>query len=250
MKILSIIIIMLFSLFIIDCHQEKQISPVSESSHQLILVLTPFPESANGKLIRFERPDGHAGWRQVEDSVVVLVGKKGLAWGRGLHKVVNAKIPIKNEGDRRSPAGVFTLNTAFGYLPAEKLGKLKFPYLQVTQTLECVDDVNSQYYNRLVERDTIDSPDWKSSEKMLLSGIWYELGVMVGHNAYPSLPGGGSCIFLHNWSDPADSTTGCTAMARSDLKAIIEWLDISKSPVLVQLTNDLYLEYRENWNLP
>jgi len=213
-------------------------------------VITPFQESANGKLIRFERPDGQSDWKQTGDSVTVLVGKKGLAWGRGLHKVENAGIPLKKEGDGKSPAGVFTLSTAFGYLPAEEFKELKFPYLQVSQTLECVDDGNSQYYNKLVERDKIESPDWKSSERMLLSGIWYELGVMVDHNTYPTLPGHGSCIFLHNWSDPADSTTGCTAMARPDLKTIIEWLDISKDPVLVQLTGDLYSKYRNNWNLP
>jgi D-alanyl-D-alanine dipeptidase len=250
MKVLSIVIIILFCQFIINCDQKNQASPVTASCGQLILVITPFQESAHGKLIRFERPDGQSIWERAADSVAVLVGKKGLAWGRGLHKVVNAGIPVKKEGDGKSPAGVFTLSTAFGYLPAEKLGELKFPYLQVTQSLECVDDANSQYYNQLVDSEKIEKKDWQSSERMLLSGVWYELGVMVDHNTNPALPGSGSCIFLHNWSDPADSTTGCTAMARSDLKAIIEWLDISKNPVLVQLTEGLYLEYRKTWSLP
>lgn len=230
--------------------QNKPVSPIPESCSQLVLVVTPSLESANGKMICFTRSAAQPEWIQVGDSIIVLVGKKGLAWGKGLHDSDDNMIPIKKEGDGKSPAGAFTLGTAFGYLPAEKLGELKFPYLQVSQTLECVDDINSKYYNRLIERDRVEDKDWQSSERMLLSGIWYELGVVVDHNNDPPQREGGSCIFLHNWSNPADSTTGCTAMDRSNMKMIIEWLDIFKHPVLVQLTRDLYTELRRNWGLP
>ena len=232
------------------CSTGERNSPVPEYCSQLIVVITPSLESSHGKLICFTRPSERAEWEKVGDTISVLVGKKGLAWGRGLHPLNDSTIPIKVEGDGKSPAGVFTLGTAFGYLPAEKIGELRFPYLQVSQTLECVDDVNSRYYNQLIERDKVENKDWQSSERMLLSGIWYELGVVVDHNNNPARKGGGSCIFLHNWSDPADSTTGCTALDRSDLKRIIEWLDISKSPVLVQLTGNWYSEFRRSWFLP
>lgn len=230
--------------------QNEQVSPIPESCGQLVIVVTPSLESAHGKLIRFTRESNQPEWRPTGDSITVLVGKKGLAWGIGLHSQNDKTIPVKIEGDGKSPAGAFTLGTAFGYLPAEKIGELRFPYLQVSQTLECVDDVNSRYYNQLLERDKVENKDWQSSERMLLSGIWYELGVVVDHNNDPPQKEGGSCIFLHNWSDPADSTTGCTAMDRSNMKMIIEWLDIAKHPVLVQLTRDLYTELRRNWCLP
>jgi D-alanyl-D-alanine dipeptidase len=246
----QIILLFFFYQITLIYPQNIQLSPIPESCGQLVLVVTPSIASSHGKLIRFTRGAVQSEWKQVGDSVNVLVGKKGLAWGIGLHKLDEKLLPLKREGDGKSPAGVFTLSTAFGYLPAEKLGELKIPYIQVSQTLECVDDVNSRYYNQLIEGDKVESRDWQSSERMLLSGIWYELGVVVDHNTGPAERGSGSCIFLHNWSDPADSTTGCTAMDRSDLKVIIQWLDISKEPVLVQLTRELYAELQSSWILP
>ena len=234
----------------LTCSHVNQNSPVPGYCNQLIVVVTPTMESSHGKLIRFTRSAVQEEWKQAGDSVIVLVGKKGLAWGIGLHELHEKIQPLKKEGDGKSPAGAFTLGTAFGYLPAEKLEELKFPYIQVSQTLECVDDVHSQYYNQLIERDKVAHKDWQSSERMLLSGIWYELGVVVDHNNNPSQKEGCSCIFLHNWSDPTDSTTGCTAMDRSNMKMIIEWLEITKAPVLVQLTRDWYSEFRRSWLLP
>jgi len=231
------------------CSKPHQ-SPLPVSCEQLLLVVTPSLESSNGKLLRFERSDRQQLWKPYGDSIAVLVGKKGLAWGRGLHNLGEYTFPRKQEGDGKSPAGAFTLGTAFGYLPPGEIGEMKFPYQQLREGWECIDDRNSRYYNRLIQANEVDYKDWHSSERMYSSGIWYELGVVVNHNTNPVLPGAGSCIFLHNWSDPADSTTGCTAMDRSDLKQIIQWLDDAKNPVLVQLSIDLYQRYQKSWRLP
>jgi L,D-peptidoglycan transpeptidase YkuD (ErfK/YbiS/YcfS/YnhG family) len=92
--------------------------------------------------------------------------------------------------------------------------------------------------------------DWQSSEKMYFTGLWYEQGVIVRQNIDPIIPGAGSCIFLHNWSNPNETTAGCTEMEPTKMGEIIHWLNSSANPVLVQLTKLLYDEYLQRWELP
>lgn len=230
--------------------QEAPGTPVPETSEQMILVLSDSFDATTGWLHRFERESVDADWAAVGPVTLISLGRNGLGLGSGLHEIDPDDMPVKREGDGKSPAGVFRLSSAFGYSPADQLDDLELPYTHVTELLECVDDVNSGYYNQIVLRDAVDEVDWESSEKMLMSGVWYEKGIVVDHNASPVIPGAGSCIFLHNWSNPEDTTAGCTAMAPPALTEIIYWLDSDADPVLVQLTESMYREYQRAWELP
>ncbi len=185
----------------------------------------------------------------VSSENLVVVGKNGLGWGSGLHPSNDSEIPAKREGDGKSPAGIFKLSAVFGFESPEKMRDLKMPYLHVSDALECVDDAGSRYYNQMIYRDKADSVDWHSSEKMRKIGAKYVLGVLVDHND-AATPGAGSCIFLHIWGGAEDPTIGCTAMPSESIKAIVNWLDADKQPVLVQLTNALYQQFKAPWHLP
>jgi D-alanyl-D-alanine dipeptidase len=115
-----------------------------------------------------------------------------------------------------------------------------------------VDDPASRYYAQIVDRQTVDHVDWKSSEKMR-SVPGYRWGVVVNYNMdHPEHPvrGDGSCIFLHQWSGPASGTAGCTAMLADDIEAIVRWVDGRERAVLVQLPYSEYRRLRKSWNLP
>lgn len=230
--------------------QEAPGSPIPDSSGQMVLVLSKSFDANVGWLRRFERQTEDVDWAAVGPVTPITLGRNGLGLGSGLHEIDPAEMPIKQEGDGKSPAGAFRLSSAFGYAPVEALDDLEIRYTHVTESLECVDDVNSVYYNQIVLRDAVDEVDWESSEQMLMPGIWYEKGIVVDHNASPVRPGAGSCIFLHNWSGPEDTTAGCTAMAPSALTEIVYWLDSDADPVLVQLTESLYEEHQQAWGLP
>jgi L,D-peptidoglycan transpeptidase YkuD (ErfK/YbiS/YcfS/YnhG family) len=242
---------------------QTQARPASgpESSMQLLVVTTPGWDAVEGKLQRYERANPGRNWKAVGPSVSVVVGKSGLGWGLGVlqvgsHPVHAASDPVKKEGDGRAPAGAFHLSAAFGYAPQQPSG-WKMPYVAVTPSIECVDDSASRFYNRVVDRRTV-SPDWKSSEHMLLSDERYRWGIVVDHNAgqntqtHTSLPvpGGGSCIFLHIWRGPGTGTVGCTAMPQKQLEAVLAWLDPAQAPMLVQLPVTQYKTLRKQWNLP
>ena len=238
----------------VGCSNTINETPIPSSSKQLILVITDSSKASKGNLYYFERDCTKTAWIKTTDKVTIALGRNGLGWGRGLHNLPNrVNLPIKEEGDGRSPAGVFGLSHVFGYKLADQMMNLRMPYICITEMSECIDDLSSQYYNQIISRDEIKEPenvDWQSSERMGFVGIYYELGIIVDHNKDPIKKGSGSCIFLHNWQNPNETTAGCTTMDPLKMKEIVYWLDEVKNPILVQLTRNLYIELFKKWELP
>ena len=177
----------------------------------------------------------------------IVVGQSGLAWGDDASG--RRGDPRKHEGDGRAPAGRFTLGTAFGFAPRGEMDRVRLPYLQLADDTECVDDSASVHYNTLVDRGGARRVDWASSERMRTIDL-YRLGVVVRYNADPVRRGRGSCIFLHIWRTAGSPTAGCTAMPADDLETVVQWLDPSRRPMLVQLPASEYARLRRAWRLP
>ena len=223
---------------------------IIEKSKQLIVVKTEDWDSVTGKLQCYERNDIDTNWHSIDISCEVNVGRNGLAWGIGLDDKNIIGLPMKHEGDGKSPAGIFRLQSIFGYAPTDSIAFLKMPYIHLDSTCLCIDDTNSKYYNQILDSLTISKPDWKSFEKMKLNGDWYKWGIFVEHNYNPPEKNAGSCIYMHIWNGPNIPTSGCTSMDESDLLKIIRWLDEIKSPILIQLPENQYYRFRDKWELP
>jgi len=198
----------------------------------------------------FERNDPDHPWHPAVKDFPVVVGRSGLGWGRGVNAPVNLPGPVKHEGDGKSPAGIFRLSSAFGLAAPSKMKSVHLPYVQLTGSIECVDDVKSTNYNAIVDRAKFATADWSSSEKMRDVGERYRLGVVVDHNTDPRENGGGSCIFLHIWLGAKTGTSGCTAMAGGKMESLLSWLDPSAHPLLVQLPEAEYKKLQTAWSLP
>ena len=228
-------------------------SAALRASTQILVVTTQDWNGVDGTLQAYERPQARKKWKAVGEPISVVVGKKGLGWGAGVASAREAGRrgaggPIKQEGDGRSPAGIFRLNTAFGYAAQAPPG-WKMPYLNLTPSVECVDDARSKFYTRVLDRASV-VPDWISSEQMLRPDELYRWGIVVDHNTNPVTAGAGSCIFLHIWLGPGVETTGCTAMAREQLEGVLARLDPARKPLLVQLPLPQYKKLRRHWKLP
>lgn len=220
-------------------------SAVPASARQLVLVVTPSWDTTSGTLRRYVRSSAGAPWRRVGAAVPAVVGASGLAWGAD--SLGAAGDPRKREGDGRSPAGVFPLDSVFGFAPS--MTTVRMPYLPLLAGTECVDDTASVHYNTVVNRDQVPGVDWSSSEHMRRIAQ-YQVGVTVGYNTRPVSKGRGSCIFLHIWDGPGSSTAGCTAFPRADVERLLAWLDPSRHPVLVQLPAAEYARLKRGWALP
>lgn len=246
--------LMLPSIFTISAYTGSDERPEGiKSSLQMILVISEEWTAVDARLTRFERRTSSDSWTQTGPSVPVVVGQNGMAWGKGLYKLDKALSAdqFKHEGDNKAPAGIFALGTSIGYASqaeASSLG-IKLDYLALTPTIECVDDVNSQFYNQILDRSQV-TVDWTSSEKMLRTDELYSWGVFVEHNSPNPVVGGGSCIFMHVWRGPSRGTAGCTAMEQTSIQALLGWMDRRKSPILVQLPRAEFEQRQILWQLP
>ena len=219
-----------------------------DSALQLVVFVAPDWTTTAGTLRRFARTSARASWTEIGGAVPAVVGRTGLAWSdRTL--ATEASQPVKHEGDGKSPAGAFPLDTAFGFAPRGELSWLRMPYAPLVSGSECVDDDASAHYNTVVDRSRVARVDWTSAEHMRQISQ-YRLGVIVGYNAAPPQRGRGSCIFLHIWGGPTSSTAGCTALDAGQLEELMRWLDASRRPAIVQLPAAEYTRRRDAWRLP
>ena len=219
-----------------------------DASEQLVVVVTPNWTSTVGAMTRFERATPTSAWTRLGNPIPLVVGRTGIAWGVGFDDV-STDGPRKHEGDGKAPAGIFPLDTAFGFAPADSMRAVHLPYVQLLPTTDCVDDTASSHYNTVVDKAVVPRVDWNSAEHMRQVSQ-YEIGVIVGYNASPPIKGRGSCIFLHIWAGPDSHTAGCTAFDQVKLGEVMRWLDPRKRPLLVQLTTDEYVSLGASWKLP
>lgn len=218
-------------------------APLS-SARQLAVVTTTGWDSITGVMRRYVRVDGK--WREVGSAIPIVVGRTGLAWGDAGLAASGEK--VKREGDGRSPAGVFPIDTAFGFAARDSV-EFRMPYVQLTSDVECVDDTASIYYNGVVDRGKVARVDWNSSEKMR-NVAQYREGAIIGYNSPRPVKGKGSCIFFHIWGGPRKPTVGCTAMDASQLNEFLTWLDPNAKPVVVQVPAAAYSRVAGMWGLP
>ena len=244
-----LIFIVVVIITVLSITNNNQRNPIPDDSKQMIAVRTPSWTASKGILQRYERYN-KADWTPVGAPAPVILGRNGMGWGRGLHQIPNDGNPVKHEGDGKSPAGVFRFGDAFGFPSPEEIGDLHIPYKPVDEYLECIDDIDSQYYNKLVENNTVDVIDWESSEHIQRSPNAYHFGLVVEHNTADTQKGAGSCIFLHCVSVDGDSTAGCTTIERAEMEKIVKWLNADDDPVLVQLPESEYTRLKDQWNLP
>ncbi|KAF1687409.1 hypothetical protein B1992_05200 [Pseudoxanthomonas broegbernensis] len=222
-------------------------------ARQLVLVTTEGWDADHGMLRRYRRDADDAAWHEAGASRPVAIGRHGSAWGIGLHAPGDAaRGPRKREGDGRSPAGAFALDTAFGYADAAATA---LPYAPMRRGHYCMDVPDSPLYNRIVDaRDVGADAVAGSTEPMRLDlhrdgDPRYRLGIVIAHNP-GNLPGAGSCIFVHLWRSPGEATAGCTAMDEAGMRELLAWLDPRARPRFVLLPAAEYRRLARDWALP
>ena len=223
---------------------------VPKETKQMVMGVATNWNSSVVALHRYSRQeDGE--WVLVGDSIEARIGKKGLAWGRGLHPPQHSGLQ-KTEGDWRAPVGVFYLQSAYGYAPSAPSG-VSWNYEQVTERDLWVEDPQSSLYNQHIELPIGQkATEWEKSQQMKLEDEAHRLKIAVSHNAEPNIvSGAGSAIFIHIWRDRGNRpTAGCTAMSHEDILEVLRWLEPSAKPVFVLVPHSVYVEKGTGWGLP
>ena len=189
-------------------------APLAEA-RRLVLVTAATMNDTAASLQLFERPAAGAPWRALGPAEPALIGRAGLGWSHFFRHLARPGEPVKVEGDKRAPAGVYRLGRSFGTLASAQAD-----YLHVPEDTLCVHDLSSRAYNTITSRAAIGPQVGVENMSRMLP--MYRRGLVVD---YPTDAGAraGSCIFIHVWKSPKTGTAGCVALPEARVEALQEF---------------------------
>ena len=144
------------------------------------------------------------------------------------------------EGDKKTPVGIFKMNTPFGILPSQE----GFPpnYVQVDDRFYWVGDSASPMYNRFVRNDIYSDFDKSSSEHLSHYGGYYDYCIDIGYNP-DGTPHKGSAIFLHCVVE-GNNTSGCVAIPAADMITALKTYQEGLSYMVIYDREDIGAVYK------
>ncbi len=181
------------------------------NNHQIILVTTKTASSQQATIETFERTAQGSFTSVLKTSG--FVGKNGITTN-------------KKEGDGKTPAGKFSIGTAFGTKgnPGTSLS-----FRAINKDDVWVDDSESSHYNSWQSKSATEG-EWSSAEDMYIPQ--YRYGFVINYNTN-RVPYKGSAISFHVANN---YTLGCVGTSEQNVIRILTWLNPSKSPVIIQTT--------------
>jgi L,D-peptidoglycan transpeptidase YkuD (ErfK/YbiS/YcfS/YnhG family) len=203
------------ALAIVPAAQAGSCPRVLDKATHLAIVSAPTMQSVGATLRRYERADAGAAWSPRGSAQPVVVGARGLAWGHLFAAHAQDAEPLKREGDKRTPMGVYPLGATFGFAKNDRPN-----YLRLTPGANyCVHDTSSPLYGRIVPRSTVGA---KVSGEEMSKIPTYKRGIVID---YPpdAAAKGGSCIFVHIWEGEGVGTSGCVALPEAEVASLQEW---------------------------
>jgi L,D-peptidoglycan transpeptidase YkuD (ErfK/YbiS/YcfS/YnhG family) len=182
------------------------------NTKRLVLVTAPTMNDMAATMRLYERASASEAWRALGDAEPVTIGRTGMGWSQFFVKLARRGEPIKVGGDKRAPAGIYSIGRSFGILASARPN-----YLHVTPDTICVHDPSSPAYNTIASRARLGPA--VPAENMSRALPMYRRGLVVN---YPTdaRRQAGSCIFIHVWRSPATGTAGCVAMPEPRVEAL------------------------------
>ena len=186
-------------------------APLADAK-RLVLVTAPNMNDVAATMRLYERASAKEEWRALGATEPATVGKAGIGWSQFFLKLARRGEPLKVEGDKRTPAGIFRIGRSFGTLASSRPD-----YLHVTPDTICVHDLSSPAYNTIASRARVGPA--VSAENMSRVLPMYRRGLLLD---YPTdaRKQAGSCIFIHVWRSPTTGTAGCVAMPEPRVEAL------------------------------
>ncbi len=222
---------------------------IPDKTRVLLLAVTDEWNTTTTTLQLFRRTLPASSWTAIGPSPQIHLGRNGLAWGRGIHPP--QKGVQKREGDKKSPAGIFSLGSIlYGY--ADQLSIPGWRYHCVSDRDLWIEDSSSLNYNRhLILNPHEPFPDNHLFDRMRQDDPAHALKLFIQHNAPPRAePGAGSAIFFHISRSTNSVTTGCTSMSEVDLRNLLTSFSPLDHPLYILLPRSEYYRLRASWRLP
>jgi L,D-peptidoglycan transpeptidase YkuD (ErfK/YbiS/YcfS/YnhG family) len=189
-------------------------APLADAT-RLVLVTAATMKDSQATMRLYERTSPGDVWRPRGSIEPAVIGKAGLAWSRFFSQLARRKEPIKVDGDKRAPAGLYSIGRSFGIVESSRAN-----YLQVTPDTICVDDPASPAYNTIASRARVGSKVHAENMSQVLP--MYRRGLLVNYPTDAKRKAG-SCIFIHVWRSSTTGTAGCVAVPESRVEVLQEF---------------------------
>ena len=132
------------------------------------------------------------------------IGKKGTTYN-------------KKEGDKKTPKGIFEIENVYFRKDRIKKPLTSLKCIEITKNMGWCDDVNfPKKYNKLIKTN-----DNIRHEKLTRKDHKYNLLIPIKYNFKKTIPGRGSCIFIHLTKN-YKPTAGCIALKEKDFFILIK----------------------------
>ncbi len=187
-----------------------------QSARRLVLVTAENMETSAATVQLFERASPADAWRPLGPVEPALLGRAGMAWGYGFQQLRQGGEPLKIEGDKRTPSGIYGIGSSFGFAASTQPG-----YIQIKDETVCVDDPVSSAYNTITSRAVVGA---KVHVENMRTNTPYRRGLVVN---YPTnvATRAGSCIFIHVQRSATNPTTGCVALPEARVVALQDFAE-------------------------
>jgi len=210
-KLMRRVLLILFVAFAPSAAQAQSCPQPLASAHRLVLLVPDTMSNTTATLRQFERATPASPWRALGGPAHALIGHHGVGWAHAFAQFAQAGEPAKIEGDKRTPAGFFSIGPSFGFAVSSRRG-----YLRIAEGLTCVNDLSSPAYNTVTTRAKI---GWQVHGENMWRVPEYARGLLVD---YPTdrRAHAGSCIFVHLRRPGATGTSGCIALPERQVVAL------------------------------
>ena len=118
----------------------------------------------------------------------------------------------KQEGDFKTPKGIFKLKKIFYRKDKIKFIKTILKKIYIKKNIGWCDDPTSKYYNKEIK-----FPFKDSAEKLWRKDNIYDIIIVLNYNFNPIIKNKGSAIFLHICKKNYAATKGCIAINKKDM---------------------------------
>ena len=153
---------------------------------------------------------------------MIIVNKNGtLMHNKKLYKCALGKNGItknKKEGDKKTPAGIFSLGKIFYRKDKIENLKTKRKKVIIKKNMAWCDDPENKFYNKLIFTND------EGKEKLFRKDNLYDIIIVINYNIRPVKKNKGSAIFIHLARKNYSGTMGCIALNKKDLIEILKSL--------------------------
>ena len=182
---------------------------------RLIIVTVDSVDDTKAELHTFERKSPADRWTKTGEPQSSVVGARGIGWGHPYLAFRRGSEPVKEEGDERTPAGIYRIGAMFGF------AKDKRPnYIHLTPGRQfCVEDTSSPYYGQIVSQSSVSE---NTLGQKMASEQQFRRGLFIDYPPRPAFKAG-SCIFVQVWRGEGVATSAHIGLPEESILRLQDW---------------------------